>query len=132
MPEIERQSFISTNAANEASAASNADFMLANQVCLTKDLERLNDLMMVARNIIATTIKAQNLAASSNFDKQVIKYIDLCVRVTARGYDGDSNPRAEAQWTTVIGFCKLPGAHPLTLEILYLPKLIYHTTSGLI
>ena len=106
MPEIERQSFITVDAANEASGASNADVMLANQVNLTKDLERLNDLLMIARNMLATTNKAQNLAATSAFDKQVIKYIDLCVRVTARGYDGDNNQRAEAQWTSIIGFCK--------------------------
>ncbi|MCJ1397432.1 copper transport protein [Xylographa trunciseda] len=106
MPEIERESFISVDAANEANGASNADVMLANQVNLTKDLERLNDLLMIARNMLATTNKAQNLAATSAFDKQVIKYIDLCVRVTARGYDGDSNQRAEAQWTTIIGFYK--------------------------
>ncbi|MCJ1288459.1 copper transport protein [Xylographa opegraphella] len=106
MPEIERQSFISVDAANEASGASNADVMLANQVNLTKDLERLNDLLMIARNLLATTNKAQNLAATSAFDKQVIKYIDLCVRVTARGYDGDNNQRAEAQWTSIIGFYK--------------------------
>ncbi|MCJ1380297.1 copper transport protein [Xylographa soralifera] len=106
MSEIERQSFISVDAANEASGASNADVMLANQVNLTKDLERLNDLLMIARNMLATTNKAQNLAATSAFDKQVIKYIDLCVRVTARGYDGDNNQRAEAQWTSIIGFYK--------------------------
>ncbi|MCJ1416541.1 copper transport protein [Xylographa parallela] len=106
MPEIERQSFISVDAANEASGASNADVMLANQVNLTKDLERLNDLLMIARNMLATTNKAQNLAATSAFDKQVIKYIDLCVRVTARGYDGDNNQRAEAVWTSIIGFYK--------------------------
>ena len=114
MPEIERQSFISVDAANEASGASNADVMLANQVNLTKDLERLNDLLMIARNMLATTNKAQNLAATSAFDKQVIKYIDLCVRVTARGYDGDNNQRAEAVWTSIIGFCKSTAPNTLS------------------
>ena len=73
---------------------------------LVKDLERLNDILTVARNILATTQIVQNLAGESLVDHQVLKLIDLCVRVTARGYDGEAGSRTELQWGNVIGSCK--------------------------
>ena len=80
--------------------------MALNLTTLMKDLERLNDLLTIARNMLATTTKAQNLAAEAGFDQQILKFIDLCVRVTARGYDGDVGGRTETQWATVVGSCK--------------------------
>ncbi len=76
--------------------------MALNHNTLMKDIERLNDLLM-----IATTKRAQNLAGDSQIDQQVLKLIDVCVRVTARGYDGDAGSRSETQWANVIGSCKL-------------------------
>ena len=70
-----------------------------------KDLERLNDLLTIARNMLATTVKAQNLAAQTRFDQTILKLIDICVRVTARGYDGDTGNRAETQWANIVGSC---------------------------
>ena len=71
---------------------------------LIKDLDRMNDLLVIARNLLAGNTKAQNLAAEEGFDIQVLKYIDMCVRVNARGYDGDN--RVEAQWANVVSACK--------------------------
>lgn len=80
--------------------------MVSNHDTLMKDLERLNDILVLARNILATTQGVQNLAGESLVDQQVLKLIDLCVRVTARGFDGETGSRAEQQWGNVIGSCK--------------------------
>ena len=80
--------------------------MASNHDTLMMDLDRLNDILMVARNCLATVQRAQNHAATSELDEQVQKLIDLCVRVTARGYDGDAGSRTEIQWGNVIGACK--------------------------
>ena len=71
-----------------------------------KDIERLNDLCTIARNLLATTKKAQNLAAEKSFDQQILKLIDVCVRVTARGFDGDTNARNEERWQKVVNLYK--------------------------
>lgn len=70
------------------------------------DLERLNDILLIARNVLASSNTAQDIAAASLFDQQVMKLIDLGVRVTARGYDGDAGSRTELQWGDVIGSCE--------------------------
>lgn len=89
-----------------ATSGSFSALMALNHDTLMKDLERLNDILTVARNCLATVTKAQNLAGESLLDQQVQKLIDLCVRVTARGYDGDAGNRTEVQWGNVIGACK--------------------------
>ena len=81
--------------------------MALNHLTLMKDLERLTDLLTIARNMLATTLLAQNLAAEASFDQQVLRLIDICVRVTARGYDGEAGGRAEAQCSNIIESCKL-------------------------
>lgn len=71
-----------------------------------KDLERLNDILVLARNVLATSQVVQNLAGESLVDQQVTTLIDLCVRVTARGYDGEAGSRTEQQWGNVINSCE--------------------------
>lgn len=73
---------------------------------LVKDIERLNDLCTIARNLLATTKRAQNLAAEKGFDQQILKLIDVCVRVTARGFDGETNIRNEERWQKVVNLYK--------------------------
>lgn len=71
-----------------------------------KDLERISDLTTISRNLLWSTRKAQNLAVSSCFDQVVLKTIDICVRVLARGYDGDVNGRTESHWANIVSSCK--------------------------
>lgn len=104
-PILEMQSIPSENNPSTAPITTSA-LMLQHYDTLMKDLERLNDLLLIARNCLATTQKAQNLAGESLLDQQVLKLIDLCVRVTARGYDGETPSRAEQPWANVIGSCK--------------------------
>ena len=105
IPVLEAQSLAADNSQTGVPASSSA-LMAANHDTLMKDLERLNDILLIARNVLATTQKVQNLAGESLLDQQVLKLIDLCVRVTARGYDGDAGSRAELHWGNVIGSCK--------------------------
>lgn len=105
IPVLEAQSLAPVDPQTGASGSFSA-LMASNHDTLMKDLERLNDILTVARNCLATVTKAQNLAGESLLDQQVQKLIDLCVRVTARGYDGDAGSRTEIQWGNVIGACK--------------------------
>lgn len=92
-----------------------SNLMVSNYETLTSDLVRLNDLLLIARNCLATTPKAQNLAGDSLLDQQVLKLIDLCVRVTARGYDGESGgagTKPEKLWSSIIGLCKCSWGQP--------------------
>lgn len=105
IPVLEVQSLAPTDPQTGTSGSFSA-LMALNHDILMKDLDRLNDILMVARNCLATVTKAQNLAGECLLDQQVQKLIDLCVRVTARGYDGDAGSRTEIQWGNVIGACK--------------------------
>ena len=105
IPVLEAQSLAPVDPQTGASGSFSA-LMASNHDTLMKDLDRLNDILTVARNCLATITKAQNLAGESLLDQQVQKLIDLCVRVTARGYDGDAGSRTEIQWGNVIGACK--------------------------
>ena len=105
IPVLEVQSLAPIDPQTGTSGSFSA-LMALNHDTLMKDLERLNDILTVARNCLATVTKAQNLAGESLLDQQVQKLIDLCVRITARGYDGDAGNRTEVQWGNVIGACK--------------------------
>ena len=105
IPVLEAQSLAPIDPQTGASGSFSA-LMALNHDTLMKDLERLNDILTVARNILASVTKAQNLAGITHVDQQVQKVIDICARVTARGYDGDAGGRTEIQWGNVIGACK--------------------------
>ena len=105
IPILEAQSFAVEDPQTGIPPSSSA-LMAMNHDILMKDLERLNDILLVARNVLASTYDVQNLAGESLLDQQVLKLIDLCVRVTARGYDGDAGSRTELQWNAIILSCK--------------------------
>jgi hypothetical protein len=92
------------NSANYDGSSSN--LIAHNYFSLVKDIERLNDMCTIARNLLATTKRAQNLAAEKGFDQRILMLIDTCVRVTARGYDGESNARNEERWQKVVNLYK--------------------------
>ena len=106
LPQLEAQSIPSEMNVSSGATTSSA-LMTLNYDTLMKDLERLNDILLIARNCLATTQRAQNLAGESLLDQQVLKLIDLCVRVTARGFDGETQTRTEQPWANVIGACEL-------------------------
>ena len=105
VPQLEAQSFVSDDPAVANANGSSATLMGLNHGTLMKDLERLNDLVLIARNIVLYK-PAQDLAGAYGFDQTILKLIDVCIRVTARGFDGDGGIRNEAQWGLVIQSCK--------------------------
>ena len=105
IPALEVQSFASHDPISPTHNGSSSTLMALNHANLMQDLERLNDLLTIARNMLATTKRAQNLAAAGGLDQQILKLIDVCVRVTARGYDGEASTRSETQWASVVGSC---------------------------
>lgn len=106
IPSLEQQSFSWKNPPESSFNGSSSDLIATHYLSLVKDIERLNDLCTIARNLLATTKRAQNLAAEKAFDQQILKLIDVCVRVTARGFDGESNARNEERWQKVVNLYK--------------------------
>ncbi|KAJ5168676.1 uncharacterized protein N7482_004270 [Penicillium canariense] len=140
IPVLESQSFAwkSPRAALEHSSS---NLIAYNYFSLVKDIERLNDLCTIARNLLATTKKAQNLAAEKGFDQRILALIDTCVRVTARGFDGETNPRNEERWQKVVNLYKrllitcLQYLHNFIMHnehrkmVLWLDLFGYHSTA---
>ena len=71
-----------------------------------RDVDCINDICLIARNMLVTNQTVQDLAADAKFDQYVLKLTEVCVRVCARGYDGEANPRAEERWHKIIYSCK--------------------------
>lgn len=75
---------------------------------LWKDLERLNDLVSIGRNVLSAGEHVQDLAAEYAVEHEVFKLINCAVRVTARGYDGDAGTGEEEKWQWIVnGYKKL-------------------------
>lgn len=72
---------------------------------LLKDLQRLDNMLAVARNVLTAGEKIQNLAAQVGFDREVCSMINLCIKITARGYDGDGAAVEEDKWQGVMNGC---------------------------
>jgi palmitoyltransferase len=87
IPSLEAMSFCKSG--SPGGGGSSSDLIARHYFSLIKDIERLNDLCTIARNLLATTKRAQNLAAESGFDQCVLRLIDVCVRVSSRGFDGE-------------------------------------------
>lgn len=82
------------------------------------------------------------MAAEKGFDQRILALIDTCVRVTARGFDGDTNnARNEERWQKVVNLYKrllitcLQFLHNLTMHneqrkmVLWLDLFGYHSTG---
>ncbi|KAF3761748.1 hypothetical protein M406DRAFT_281821, partial [Cryphonectria parasitica EP155] len=65
--------------------------IIKNYQGLKEDLQILNKLMHIARNLLVTTEPEvpQDICAAVHFDQMVYQTIILCVNVTSKGYDGE-------------------------------------------
>ncbi|KAI9829150.1 MAG: copper transport protein [Thelocarpon impressellum] len=106
IPVLERQSFDSKETITPTFAGSSSALIALNFVTLLKDVERINDLCTISRNMLATISRAQDMAADVRLDQLILRLIDVCVRVTARGYDGESGVRSEDKWQRVVNAYK--------------------------
>ena len=85
-----------------------SNVIVANSITLIKDIQRLDNVLALARNVLTCGARVQNLAAQVGFDSEVCSLINLCVKITARGYDGDGTTVEEDKWNAVVtGFKRL-------------------------
>lgn len=141
IPVLESQSFAWKSPPSANYDHSSSNLIAYNYFSLVKDIERLNDLCTIARNLLATTRRAQNLAAEKGFDQRILALIDTCVRVTARGFDGETNARNEERWQKVVNLYKrllitcLQFLHNFIMHneqrklVLWLDLFGYHSTT---
>ena len=66
----------------------------------------MNDLVAIARNVLVVGERAQDLAAEVALEQDIFRLINCCVRVTARGYDGESGTGDEEKWQWIIATYK--------------------------
>ena len=86
--------------------SSSGSRIAAHYPSLWRDLERLNDLVSIARNFLTLGAVAQNLAAEYGLDTVIFLLVNCCVRVTARGYDGDAGTEEEERWQWIVNAYK--------------------------
>ncbi|KAF2745340.1 hypothetical protein M011DRAFT_427601 [Sporormia fimetaria CBS 119925] len=106
MPSLERRCFAAPDPATPEYEGLSGPLIASCSPSLLRDLERLNHLVAIARNVITCGEDAQNLAANRLFDKDIFNLINICVRVTARGYDGEAGTQEEGKWQEVINAYK--------------------------
>ena len=69
----------------------NPELMIKNHASLKEDLQILNKLMHIARNLLVCSVPEvpQDICAAVSFDAVVFQIIVLCVNVAGKGYHGD-------------------------------------------
>lgn len=68
----------------------NSTLILRHYDELVTDLQFLNNLLVISRNMLAIKEIAQEICAAVYFDKAVHELMILCVNVTSKGYDGEN------------------------------------------
>jgi len=106
IPSLEKRCFAAPDPATPEYEGLSGPLIASFSASLLKDLERLNQVVAIARNVVTHGEKAQNLGADRAFDKEIFALINVCVRVTARGYDGEAGSQDEDKWQSVINACE--------------------------
>lgn len=76
-----------------------------NSASLLEDLDRLDLIVSLGKNVLVNGESTQNLVLETLFHRQIFKLIGVCVRITARGYDGEAGTVQEQKWQKVINAC---------------------------
>jgi hypothetical protein len=106
IPSLEKRCFAQPDPAAPEYEGLSGPLIASYSPSLLRDLERLNQLVCIARNVLVHGERVQNLSAERLFDKDIFNLINVCVRVTARGYDGEAGTQDEDKWQGVINACK--------------------------
>lgn len=106
IPSLERRCFAAPDPATPEYEGLSGPLIASYSPNLLRDLERLNQLVSIARNVLSVGEKVQDLSAARLFDKDIFALINVCVRVTARGYDGEAGTQDEDKWQSVINAYK--------------------------
>lgn len=89
--------------------------IVTHSATLLADLQRLDHMLAIARNVLTAGEAVQNNAAQSGFDREVCSLINLCIKITARGFDGDASAKDEDKWQGVINGCKVRSNKDVSL-----------------
>lgn len=74
---------------------------------LLEDLTTINNIMVIARNMLAIKEIAQDICAATQLDKQVTKLMLVCINVTSKGYDGENvDPKTRQNLTEITELCE--------------------------
>ncbi|MCJ1443272.1 MAG: copper transport protein [Stictis urceolatum] len=92
VPSLKEQSFFPINS-NEVASVTN--FMCSNYATLIKDIERVTDLVRLARNMVMVSQQAQTYAAESGFEQKMLQLLEVCIRVCGRAADFDPTGQQE-------------------------------------
>ncbi|KAF1964761.1 hypothetical protein BU23DRAFT_491573 [Bimuria novae-zelandiae CBS 107.79] len=106
IPSLERRCFAAPDPATPDYEGLSGPLIASYSPSLLRDLERLNQVVSIARNVLVVGEKVQDLSAARLFDKDIFALINVCVRVTARGYDGEAGTADEDKWQSVINAYK--------------------------
>lgn len=106
IPSLEKRCFAQPDPAAPEYEGLSGPLIASYSPSLLRDLERLNQIVCVARNVLVQGERTQNLAAERLFDKDIFNLVNVCVRVTARGYDGEAGTQDEDKWQGVINAYK--------------------------
>lgn len=106
IPSLERRSFAIWDPSSVDYESTSGALIAGHYPALWRDLERLNDLVSVSRNVLTVGERAQNRAARYGVDVEIFRLINCCVRVTARGYDGDAGTGEEEKWQWIVNAYK--------------------------
>ncbi|KAF7191340.1 Copper transport protein 86 [Pseudocercospora fuligena] len=108
IPSLERRSFTIWDPSSVDYESTSGALIASHHPGLWKDLLRLIDLVSISRSVLFAGEHVQNLAASYHIETEVFRLINCCVRVTARGFDGDAGTGDEEKWQWAVnGYKKL-------------------------
>ncbi|QIX01870.1 hypothetical protein AMS68_007387 [Peltaster fructicola] len=99
---LERRSFQIWDPSGADYESTSGALIASNYPGLWKDLERLNNLVSISRNVLTAGVHVQDLAAEHAVELEIFKLINCAVRVTARGYDGEAGTGEEEKWQYIV------------------------------
>jgi hypothetical protein len=106
IPSLERRSFTIWDPSSVDYESTSGALIASHYPNLWKDLERLNDVLSIARNVLTAGTLVQDLAAAYGLAEEISRVVNCCIRVTARGYDGDAGTGDEEKWQWIVNAYK--------------------------
>jgi palmitoyltransferase len=80
-----------------------------NHESLLEDLTTINNLLVIARNMLAIKEIAQDICAATQLNRQVTKLMVVCINVTSKGYDGENaDPKTRQNVNEIAELCEYP------------------------
>ena len=106
VPSLERRSFDVLDDQGVDYESARGVLIAGNYPGLWRDLERLNDIVSIGRNLLTVGKAVQDLASEYGVESEMFRLVHVCVRVTARGYDSEAGTQEEEKWQWVVNAYK--------------------------